>query len=114
RSRTAVPPWSVPTVVARARARTRAHAGEPGLPRPEVVDDRLRLRRPDPRHPEGHDLEQRVERADTAGGLDLDVGRRVRTHEPQVVVGRAARREAGRSLHEVGAGSLREVAGADL
>ena len=85
-----------------------------GLARPEVVDDRLRGRRPDAGHAEGHDLEQRVERADAAGGLDLDVRRGVRAHQAQVVVGGAAGREAGRGLDEVGAGGLGQVAGADL
>ena len=70
--------------------------------------------RPDPGDAEGHDLEQRVERADAAGGLDLDVRRGVGPHQPQVVVGRAARREAGRGLHEVGAGRLGQAAGPDL
>ena len=63
---------------------------------------------------EGHDLEQRVERPDAAGGLDLDVRRRVGAHQAQVVVGRAARREPGRGLDEVGAGGLGQAAGADL
>ena len=40
--------------------------------------------------PSVHDREQRVQRADAAGGLDLDVGRGVGAHQPQVVVGRAA------------------------
>ena len=40
---------------------------------------------------ERHHLEQRVERADATGRLDLDVGRGVGPHQPQVVVGRTAR-----------------------
>ena len=70
--------------------------------------------RPDARHAEGHDLEQRVERADAAGGLDLDVRRGVGAHQAQVLVGRPARGEAGRGLDEVAAGRLGQAAGADL
>ena len=81
---------------------------------PEVVEHRLRGGRPDARHAERHDLEQRVERPDAAGRLDLDMWRGVGPHQPEVVVGRAARREPGRGLDEVAAGSLGEAAGPDL
>ena len=49
----------------------------PRLARPEVVDDRLGRRRADARRAERHHLEQRVERADATGGLDLDMWRDV-------------------------------------
>ena len=64
--------------------------------------------------PSAMTVEERVERSNTAGGLDRDVRRRVRAHQPQVVVRGATRREAGRGLDEVGAGGLGQVAGADL
>ena len=63
---------------------------------------------------QGHDLEQRVQGPDPAGGLDLDVGRRVGAHEAQVVVGGAGRGEPGGGLDELGAGGLGQVARPDL
>ncbi len=84
------------------------------LPRPEVVDDRLRRRRPDAGRAEGHHLEQGIERSDAAGGLHLDVGRGVGAHQPEIVVRGAAGGETGRRLHEVGSGRLRQAAGPDL
>jgi hypothetical protein len=87
---------------------------EAGLPGAEVVDDRLRRRRADPGDAERHDLEQRVERPDPSGGLDLGGRRRVGSHEPQVVMGGAARGEAGGCLDELGPGRLGQATGADL
>ena len=66
------------------------------------------------RHPERADLEQSVERPDAAGGLDLHRGRRVRAHQPQVLVGGAGGRVPGGRLDPVGAELAADLTEADL
>ena len=62
----------------------------------------------------GAGVEQGVEGADAAGGLDLDLGRAMLAHQVQVAEGGPARAEAGRGLGPVGPHLAADGAEADL